>query len=314
MKKWIRRDSKMIYNNLLDMIGNTPVLKLNHVTDPNGAEVYVKLEGKNPGGSVKDRAALSMIEEAEKSGLLKSGMIILEPTSGNTGIALAMIGRLKGYKVVIAMPETMSVERRNIIKAYGAELVLTEGAKGMKGAIAYAEELQKSSDIYFVPQQFTNKNNAKIHFEVTAKEIIDDFDRLDAFVAGVGTGGTISGVGRRLKGHFEQIQIIAAEPSKSAVISGNQPGPHKIQGIGAGFITDLYKEAIVDEVRTVTDEAAFEMAQRLVKEEGLFVGISASANVLIALEVAKNLPKGSKVLTIAPDGGDKYISMGVYGE
>lgn len=304
----------MIYNNLLAMVGNTPVLKLNFVTDPNGAEVYVKLEGKNPGGSVKDRAALSMIEEAEKAGILKAGMTIIEPTSGNTGIALAMIGRLKGYKVVIVMPETMSVERRNIIKAYGAELILTEGAKGMKGAIAHAEELKNSSDLYFLPQQFTNKNNSKIHFEVTAQEIIDDFETLDAFVAGVGTGGTISGVGRRIKAHYDNVKVIAVEPSKSAVLSGNQPGPHKIQGIGAGFITDLYKDAIVDEIKTVDDEDAFAMAQRLVKEEGLFVGISASANVLVAIEIAKNLPKGSKVLTVAPDGGDKYISMGVFGE
>lgn len=303
----------MIYNNLLEMIGNTPVLKLNHVGDSNGAEVYIKLEGKNPGGSVKDRAALSMIQEAEKEGLLKEGMTILEPTSGNTGIALAMIGRLKGYKVVIVMPETMSVERRNIIKAYGAELILTEGSKGMKGAIAYADELQKSSSFYFVPQQFTNKNNSKIHYEVTAEEIIKDFDKLDAFVAGVGTGGTIAGVGRRLKEHYKNVQIIAVEPEKSAVISGNQPGPHKIQGIGAGFITELYKEAVVDQVKTVDDEDAFKMAQKLVVEEGLFLGISASANVFMALEIAKHMPKGSKVLTIAPDGGDKYMSMGVFG-
>lgn len=304
----------MIYNNLLEMIGNTPVLKLANVADPNGAEVYVKLEGKNPGGSVKDRAAFSMIDEAEKAGVLKKGMTILEPTSGNTGIALAMIGRLKGYKVVIVMPETMSVERRNIIKAYGAELILTEGAKGMKGAIAHAEELQKSSDAYFVPQQFTNQNNSKIHFEKTAQEIINDFDALDVFVAGVGTGGTISGVGRRLKAHYDTIKVVAVEPSKSAVISGNQPGPHKIQGIGAGFITDLYKEAVVDEVKTVLDEDAFETLQNLVKEEGLFVGISAAANIRVALELAAGLPKGTKVLTVAPDGGEKYISMGVFGE
>lgn len=304
----------MIYNNLLEMIGNTPVLKLANVADPNGAEVYVKLEGKNPGGSVKDRAAFSMIDEAEKAGVLKKGMTILEPTSGNTGIALAMIGRLKGYKVVIVMPETMSVERRNIIKAYGAELILTEGAKGMKGAIAHAEELSKSSEAYFVPQQFTNQNNSKIHFEKTAQEIINDFDALDVFVAGVGTGGTISGVGRRLKSHYDTIKVVAVEPSKSAVISGNQPGPHKIQGIGAGFITDLYKEAIVDEVKTVLDEDAFETLQALVKEEGLFVGISAAANIRVALELAAGLPKGTKVLTVAPDGGEKYISMGVFGE
>lgn len=304
----------MIYNNILEMIGKTPVLKLSNIADSNGADVYVKLEGKNPGGSVKDRAALSMIQEAEKAGVLKPGMVILEPTSGNTGIALAMIGRLKGYRVVIVMPETMSVERRNIIKAYGAELILTEGAKGMKGAIAHVEELQKESDAYFVPQQFTNKNNTKIHYEVTANEIIEDFEKLSVFVSGVGTGGTISGVGRRLKEHYEEIKVIAVEPAKSAVISGNQPGPHKIQGIGAGFITELYKEAIVDEVKTVDDEDAFKTLQALVREEGLFVGISAAANILTALEVAKHLPKGSKVLTIAPDGGEKYISMGVFGE
>lgn len=304
----------MIYNSLLEMIGNTPVLKLSHIANENGADVYVKLEGKNPGGSVKDRAAYSMIDEAEKAGVLKPGMTILEPTSGNTGIALAMIGRLKGYRVVIVMPETMSVERRNIIKAYGAELILTEGAKGMKGAIAHAEELQKSSESYFVPQQFTNKNNSKVHFEKTAAEIIDDFKALDVFVAGVGTGGTISGVGRRLKSHYDAIKVVAVEPSKSAVISGNQPGPHKIQGIGAGFITDLYKDAIVDEVKTVLDEDAFETLQALVKEEGLFVGISAAANIRTALEIAEGLPKGAKVLTIAPDGGEKYISMGVFGE
>jgi cysteine synthase A len=304
----------MIYNNLLEMVGNTPVIKLNNVADVNGAEVYVKLEGKNPGGSVKDRAALSMIVEAEKSGVLKTGMTIIEPTSGNTGISLAMIGRLKGYKVVIVMPETMSVERRNIIKAYGAELILTEGAKGMKGAIAHAEELHKSDSQYFLPQQFTNKNNSKIHYDVTAQEIIADFETLDAFVSGVGTGGTISGVGRRVKEHYASIQVVAVEPAKSAVISGNPAGPHKIQGIGAGFITDLYKEAVVDLIETVQDEDAFEMAQRLVKEEGLFLGISASANILVAIKIAKGLPKGSKVLTIAPDGGDKYISMGVFGE
>ncbi len=303
----------MIYNNLLEMIGNTPVLKLNSIADPKGADVYIKLEGKNPGGSIKDRAALSMIQEAEKEGVLKPGMTILEPTSGNTGIGLAMIGSLKGYKVVIVMPETMSVERRNIIKAYGAELILTEGSKGMKGAIDYADELQKSNANYFVPQQFSNKNNSKIHYEVTAEEIIKDFDKLDAFVAGVGTGGTISGVGRRLKEHFENIQVIAVEPAKSAVISGNQPGAHKIQGIGAGFITELYKDAVVDLVKVVEDEEAFKMAQRLVVEEGLFLGISASANVFMAIEIAKHMPRGSKVLTVAPDGGDKYMSMGVFG-
>lgn len=304
----------MIYNNLLQMIGNTPVLKLSSEHAPEGADIYVKLEGKNPGGSIKDRAALSMIQEAEKQGILKSGMTILEPTSGNTGIALAMIGRLKGYRVAIVMPETMSVERRNIIKAYGAELILTDGTKGMKGAIAKVDELKETSNEYFVPQQFMNANNSKIHYEVTAQEIIDDFQSLDAFVAGVGTGGTISGAGRRLKSHYESIQIIAVEPAKSAVISGNAPGPHKIQGIGAGFITDLYKEAIVDQVIQVQDEEAFEMARTLVKSDGLFVGISAGANIMTAIEVAKKMPKGTKVLTVVPDGGEKYISMGVFND
>lgn len=296
------------------MVGNTPVLKLSAQHTQGGADVYIKLEGKNPGGSVKDRAALSMIQEAEKAGILKPGMTILEPTSGNTGIALAMIGRLKGYPVTIVMPETMSVERRNIIKAYGAELILTEGPKGMKGAIAKVDEMKETSAEYFVPQQFMNPNNTKIHFEMTAQEIIDDFDHLDVFVAGVGTGGTISGVGRRLKGHYANIEIVAVEPAKSAVISGNAPGPHKIQGIGAGFITDLYKEALVDQVVQVEDEDAFDMAKTLVRTDGLFVGISAGANIRTAIEIAKQLPAGKIVLTVAPDGGEKYISMGVFND
>lgn len=302
----------MLYNNVLDLIGNTPMIKLNKLLKSDMAEVYVKLEKNNLGGSIKDRAALGMIEEAEKEGLLKPDNIIVEPTSGNTGIALALIGRLKGYKVIIVMPETMSIERRNTIKAYGAELVLTEGSKGMKGAIAKAEEMAEKDKRVFIPQQFMNKANAQKHYDTTAEEIIKDLPKLDLFIASVGTGGTVSGVGRKLKEFNEKITVVAAEPEKSPVLSEGQPGPHKIQGIGAGFIPEIYDRSVVDEIFLVSEEDAFKAAKALAREEGIFVGISSGANIHIALQLAKRLGRGKKIVTVAPDGGEKYLSTGLF--
>lgn len=302
----------MIYNNVIDMIGSTPLFKLNNMVEENMAEVYVKLEKYNPGGSIKDRAALGMIEKAEKEGVLKEGYTIVEPTSGNTGIALAMIGKLKGYKVIIVMPDTMSLERRNMMKAYGAELVLTEGGKGMKGAIEKAMEIAKDKEGYFIPQQFVNEANPLKHYETTAEEIIEDLKDIDVFVASVGTGGTIMGIGKKLKEYKENITIVAVEPEKSPVISGGEAGPHKIQGIGAGFIPDIYKGELVDKVITVSDEKSFQYARRMGKEEGVLVGISSGANIAAAIKIAKEIGKGKKVVTVAPDGGEKYLSMGLY--
>ena len=301
----------MIYNGAIELIGNTPILKVKSMVDENCADVYVKLEKFNPGGSVKDRAALGMIEKAEKEGILKEGSVIVEPTSGNTGIGLAMIGRLKGYKVVIVMPETMSKERRDLIKAYGAELVLTEGSKGMKGAIEKANELVKNKG-YFMPQQFENIANPEKHYETTADEIFNDINDLDVFVAGVGTGGTATGVGKRLKEKINGIQVVAVEPSNSQVIAGKKPGAHKIQGIGAGFIPQNYKAEYVDNVVPVTDEDAIRTAVEFAKKEGILVGISSGAAIYTAIESAKKLGKGKKVLALSPDGGEKYISMGIY--
>ena len=301
----------MIYNGATELIGNTPILKVKSMVDENCADVYVKLEKFNPGGSVKDRAALGMIEKAEKEGILKEGSVIVEPTSGNTGIGLAMIGRLKGYKVVIVMPETMSKERRDLIKAYGAELVLTEGSKGMKGAIEKANELVKNKG-YFMPQQFENIANPEKHYETTADEIFNDINDLDVFVAGVGTGGTATGVGKRLKEKINGIQVVAEEPSNSQVIAGKKPGAHKIQGIGAGFIPQNYKAEYVDNVVPVTDEDAIRTAVEFAKKEGILVGISSGAAIYTAIEIAKKLGKGKKVLALSPDGGEKYISMGIY--
>ncbi|MBS5925920.1 MAG: cysteine synthase A [Clostridium sp.] len=301
----------MIYNGILELVGKTPVLKVNGLVDENSAEVYVKLEKFNPGGSVKDRAALGMIEKAEKEGLLKPGVTIVEPTSGNTGIGLAMIGKLKGYKVIIIMPETMSKERRDLIKAYGAELVLTEGSKGMKGAIEKALEYEKQGG-YFIPQQFENIANPEKHYATTAEEIFEDINDLDYFISGVGTGGTVTGVGKNLKEKISGLKVIAVEPSKSPVLSGGNPGPHKIQGIGAGFVPGNYDSSIIDEVVQVTDEDAFKTAKDFAAQEGVLIGISSGAAVFAALELAKKVGKGKKILAIAPDGGEKYISMGLY--
>ena len=301
----------MIYNGAIELIGKTPILRVTNMIDENSADVYVKLEKLNPGGSVKDRAALGMIERAEQEGLLKEGSVIVEPTSGNTGIALAMIGRLKGYKVIIVMPETMSKERRDLIKAYGAELVLTEGNRGMKAAIEKATEMVNEHG-YFMPQQFENVANPEKHYATTAEEIYEDINDLDVLVAGVGTGGTITGIGKNLKEKIKDIEIVAVEPSNSQVISGKNPGPHKIQGIGAGFVPQNYKQEYVDKVVAVSDEDAIKTAVDFAKSEGILVGISSGAAVYAAIEIAKKLGKGKKVLAIAPDGGEKYISMGIY--
>ncbi|AGX45015.1 cysteine synthase A [Clostridium saccharobutylicum] len=302
----------MIYNKALDLIGNTPILKVNNlIKDENIADIYVKLEKYNPGGSVKDRAALGMIETAEKQGILKPGSTIVEPTSGNTGIALAFIGKIKGYKVIIVMPETMSKERRDLIKAYGAELVLTEGSKGMKGAIEKAVEIG-SGEGFFIPQQFENIANPEKHFETTAEEIYKDIPDLDAFIAGVGTGGTLIGISKNLKKKNTNIKAIAVEPATSPVLSGGNPGGHKIQGIGAGFIPGIYESDYVDEIIKVKDDDAFNTAKAFSEAEGVLVGISSGASLYAAIEVAKKLGKGKKVLVIAPDGGEKYISMGLY--
>jgi cysteine synthase A len=303
----------MIYQNAIQMVGNTPLLRVNGFDEANRAEVYIKLEKFNPAGSVKDRAALGMLEAAEKAGILKEGSVIVEPTSGNTGIALAMLGRAKGYRVVIVMPETMSMERRSLIAAYGAELVLTDGAKGMKGAIAKAEELKAEiGDSAFIPQQFNNPSNPIKHYETTAEEIFRDIPELDAFVVGVGTGGTISGFARYAKDQGKKVHVVAVEPTTSAVLSGEQPGPHKIQGIGAGFIPENYKADLVDEIVKVSTDDAFATAKTFGQTEGVLIGISAGANLFGALEIAKRLGKGKKVVTVAPDGGEKYISMGLY--
>lgn len=301
----------MIYNGVLDLIGKTPIVKVNNMVDENSAEVYVKLEKFNPGGSTKDRAALGMIEDAEKKGLLKKGYTIVEPTSGNTGIGLAFIGRVKGYKVIIVMPETMSKERRDLIKAYGAELILTEGSKGMQGAIEKALEY-KDKEGYFIPQQFENEANTKKHYETTAEEIYEDLSDLDYVVAGVGTGGTIVGVAKKLKEKNKNIKVVAIEPKTSAVISGGKPGAHNIQGIGAGFIPSIYDSSVIDEVIAVSDINSIKTAKEFVDKEGILLGISSGAAIYVAMQIAKKIGKGKKVLAIAPDGGEKYISMGVF--
>ena len=298
----------MIYNNILDLIGNTPVVKLNF-KEENIADIYLKLEKFNLSGSIKDRAALGMIEAAEKAGILKEGSTIVEPTSGNTGIALALIGRLKGYKVIIVMPDTMSVERRNILKAYGAELILTDGTKGIGESIAVAEKLVAENENYFLPQQFNNLANPQKHFETTGEEILKDFDKLDVFVAGVGTAGTLVGVGKKLREKFANVKIVAVEPSTSAVLSGEAPGKHSIQGIGTGFIPKNYDASIVDEIIKISTEEAIDFAKKLSQDFGLFVGISTGANIAAAYQLAKKLGKGKTIITVSPDGGEKYLSI-----
>ncbi|MDO4402658.1 MAG: cysteine synthase A [Clostridiaceae bacterium] len=301
----------MLVNSTLELIGNTPVLRVNNMTDENDGEVFIKLEKFNPGLSIKDRAALGMIEKAEKDGILKSGSVIVEPTSGNTGIGIALVGKLKGYKVVIVMPETMSKERRDMIKAYGAELVLTEGKKGMKGAIEMAEKLVKEKG-YFMPQQFENKANPQKHYETTAEEILRDVPDIDVFVAGVGSGGTIVGVGRKLKELKPDVKVVAVEPEKSPVLSGGNPGAHKIQGIGAGFVPGVYSKDIVDEIFEVSDEDSYKVAKEFATKEGVLIGISSGAALYAGIEIAKKLGRDKKIVVISPDGGEKYFSSGLY--
>ncbi len=302
-----------VANSILDLIGNTPMVRLNRIIDKDMAEIYAKLESLNPGGSVKDRICLSMIEEAEKKGKLKPGATIVEPTSGNTGIGLAMLCAVKGYKCILTMPESMSLERIFILKSYGAETVLTPAIEGMSGAIKKAEKIIKKTQNSFMPQQFNNSANPEIHRRTTAQEILAVTDgKFDAFVAGVGTGGTITGVGEILKKKNPKIKIVAVEPSNSAVLSGKSAGPHKIQGIGAGFIPKILNRAIIDEIVTIDDNQAFRITKRLAREEGLFVGISAGAAAFVALKVAKDLGEGKRVVVILPDTGERYFSMEQY--
>ncbi|AEB22266.1 MULTISPECIES: cysteine synthase A [Bacillus] len=302
-----------IANSITELIGNTPIVKLNRLTDENSADVYLKLEYMNPGSSVKDRIGVAMIEAAEKEGKLKAGDTIIEPTSGNTGIGLAMVAAAKGLRAILVMPDTMSMERRNLLRAYGAELVLTPGAEGMKGAIKKAEELAEEHG-YFVPQQFNNAANPEIHRQTTGKEIVEQFgeDQLDAFVAGIGTGGTITGAGEVLKEAYPSIKIYAVEPADSPVLSGGKPGPHKIQGIGAGFVPETLNTDIYDQIIPVKNEDAFEYARKTAKEEGILGGISSGAAIYAALEIAKKLGKGKKVLAIIPSNGERYLSTPLY--
>ncbi|MCH5585877.1 cysteine synthase A [Shimazuella sp. AN120528] len=302
-----------VANNILELIGQTPLVKLNHIVGKADADVYLKLEFFNPGGSVKDRIGLSMIEGAEERGELKPGDTIIEPTSGNTGIGLAMVAAAKGYRAILVMPDTMSVERRNLLRAYGAELVLTPGAEGMKGAIAKAEELKEAHPEYFMPQQFNNEDNVKIHRETTAKELISQVDgQIDAFVAGIGTGGTITGAGEVLKETFPNLHVVAVEPQDSPVLSGGKPGPHKIQGIGAGFVPSILNTEIYDEIIKVENEEAFKWARKLGREEGILVGISSGAAVSAALKVARRLGAGKKVIAVIPSNGERYLTTPLY--
>ena len=298
----------MINNNVLDMIGNTPMIKLNNIGNSN---LYVKLEKYNPAGSIKDRAVYYMVENLEKNGLLKKGDVLVEATSGNTGIALSMIGSLKGYKVIIVMPETMSVERRTLMKAYGAELILTDGSLGMKGSIEMMNKLLSENSNYISLKQFDNEYNPLAHYETTGVEIYNQVKDIDIFVCGVGTGGTISGVGKYLKEQNPNIKVVAVEPEGSPVISKNKKGSHKIQGIGAGFIPKNYNENVVDEVMTITDEESYEGVRIMAQKEGILVGISSGANIYAALKLCEMYPD-KKIVTVAPDGIDKYMSMGIF--
>ena len=304
-----------VAESILELIGNTPMVRLRRMVDPRMADILAKLESFNPGGSVKDRICLSMLEEAEARGLLRPGATVVEPTSGNTGIGLAMICAVKGYRIILTMPETMSAERIQILKSYGAEVVLTPAAEGMMGAVKRAEAIVKQTPGAFMPQQFTNPANPEVHRRTTAQEILRATEgELDAFVAGVGTGGTITGVGEVLKKKVPGARIIAVEPKGSPVLSGGTPGPHMIQGIGAGFVPQVLNRAVIDEIIAVSDEQAYETARRLAREEGLFVGISSGAACWAALKVAKELGVGKTVVVVLPDTGERYFSIQPYFE
>ena len=298
----------MIYKDGLDLIGNTPMISLDKIGYKN---VYVKLEKYNPAGSIKDRIALSMVEGAERKGILNKESVLVEATSGNTGIALSMVGKLKGYKVIIIMPETMSMERRQLVKAFGAELILTEGSKGMNGSIEKLNDLLKENKNYVNLGQFENEDNPRIHYEATGPEIYKELPDVDVVIAGIGSGGTISGIGKFLKEKNENVKVIGIEPKSSPLITQKKAGAHKIQGIGANFIPKNYDENIVDKVITVSDEDAFEIVRLMANKLGILVGISSGANIFGSIEISKKYPD-KKIATVAPDGVDKYMSMGIF--
>lgn len=303
----------MIYSHIHDTIGNTPIVKLNRITKDLKSDIYLKLEWFNPGGSVKDRIAKEMIEEAEKKGEIKPGDTIIEPTSGNTGIGLALVCASKGYNLIVTMPDTLSIERQKILKGYGAKLILTDGKKGMKASIETAKALSEKHG-YFMPMQFSNPANPNAHRKNTALEIIEDFASLDAFIAGVGTGGTLTGVGETLKSHYDTIDIVAVEPDDSAILSGSAPGPHKIQGIGAGFVPEVLNTKLYSTILRVTNEEAFETARLLARKEGLFVGISTGANVAAAIKYAKANENVKTILTVSPSNAERYLSTDLFKE
>lgn len=305
---------KSRFDNSLELIGSTPLVKLNSVSPPSGGNIYAKLEFMNPGGSVKDRIALAMVEDAEKRGVLKPGSTIIEPTSGNTGIGLALVGAVKGYKVILVMSENMSSERRMILESYGAKLELSRAEFGMEGTIERAEEILAENPDYFMPQQFNNPANPEVHRQTTGPEIIASMngEKVDAFVAGIGTGGTITGAGEVLKQHYGDTKIVGVEPATSAVLSGNPPGPHKIQGIGAGFKPKVLNMDILDSIRTVSDDEAYNFSLRLAKEEGLLVGISSGANCFAACQLAQELGPDKNIVVIICDTGERYLSFYKY--
>ncbi len=302
-----------LHPDITGLIGRTPLVKLNRLSPAGGATIYAKVEYFNPGGSIKDRICLNMIEAGERAGRLQPGSVLVEPTSGNTGIGLAMVAAVRGYKLILVMPETMSMERASLLSSYGAQLVLTPGWEGMRGAIREAEQILEKNPDYFMPDQFSNPANPDIHRRTTAVEIWEATDgQVDAFVAGVGTGGTITGVGEVLKSKRPTVKIVAVEPSTSPVLSGGEPGPHKIQGIGAGFVPKVLNRAIIDQILTVTDDEAYRAAKQLAREEGLLVGISSGANVYAAQKIARALGPDKRVVTVLPDTGERYISIEKY--